>query len=124
MVCVLLILFGLILYVDGNDNKYNKKIIKDIINNTEISNIKYVNKYENFYIVMDDKNIYLFSDKYQELLRKDIYLIHKNDNNYEIIYKDNILMYFNNYIKDDAFIYEYYDINTYKLIDRVLVGGS
>jgi hypothetical protein len=66
----------------------------------------------------------LLDDKYQELLRRDIYLINENDNNYEIIYKDDNLMYFNDYMKNDVLVYEYYDINTYKLINRVLVGGN
>lgn len=121
---VLLFLLGLIIYINKNDDNYNKKLIKGIINHTDISNIEYVNKYDNHYIVTNNKYIYLLDDKYQELLRRDIYLIHENDNNYEIIYKDDNLMYFNDYMKNDVLVYEYYDINTYKLINRVLVGGN
>ena len=49
--------------------------------------------------------------------------IHKNTYNYDIIYKDNELMYFNDSKNDNKLIYEYYDLYTYKSIDRILVGG-
>jgi hypothetical protein len=48
---VLLFLLGLIIYINKNDDNYNKKLIKGIINHTDISNIEYVNKYDNHYIV-------------------------------------------------------------------------
>ena len=110
--------------MDSKDIKYNNKLIKNITSNTDIKKIKYINKYDNYYIVIDKGYIYLIDSKYDIILKKDISLIHKNTNNYDIIYKDEYLMYFNDYINDDVLVYEYYDINTYKLIDRVFVGGN
>ena len=112
------------MYININNNKYNDKLENNIINNTEIKKIRYINKYDNYYIVTNNKYIYLIDSKYDIILKKDISLIHKNTNNYDIIYKDEYLMYFNDYIKDDILVYEYYDINTYELIDRVFVGGK
>lgn len=123
-ISILIILFLLIMYININNNKYNDKLENNIINNTEIKKIRYINKYDNYYIVTNNKYIYLIDSKYDIILKKDISLIHKNTNNYDIIYKDEYLMYFNDYIKDDILVYEYYDINTYELIDRVFVGGK
>ncbi len=123
-ISILIILFLLIMYMNINNNKYNDKLENNIINNTEIKKIRYIKKYDNYYIVTNNKYIYLIDSKYDIILKKDISLIHKNTNNYDIIYKDEYLMYFNDYIKDDILVYEYYDINTYELIDRVFVGGK
>lgn len=121
---ILVIILGLIIYIDNNDERYTSKIMDSIISNTDINNINYINKYDNYYIVTDKDNIYLINNKYELILKKDINLIHKNNNNYDIIYKNDYLMYVNDYIKDNVLVYEYYDINTYELIDRVFVGGN
>lgn len=123
-ICILLILFIAILCMTTNDNKYTSKLVKDIIKNTDVKEVNYLNKYDNYYIVVDQEYIYLFDLKYDEMLSKDIALVHSNDNNYDIIYKDGNLMYFNDYIKKDVLVYEYYDIDTYKLIDKKYIGGN
>ena len=50
-------------------------------------------------------------------------MVHKNSDNYDIVYRDNTLVYFNDKLDDKKLIYEYYDIYTYEVIDRVFVGG-
>ena len=122
--CILILIFGLIIFVSNNDKKYNNKLKTDIINNTDIKKIKYINRYNGYYVVTDKYYIYLIDNEYNVILKKDINLIYKNINDYDIIYKDGYLMYFNNYIKDSVLVYEYYDINTYDIVDRVFVGGS
>ena len=107
-----------------NDNHYSSKLKNKISDKTKISGIKYINCYDGYYIVMDDNYIYLYDDKYHELLKEDRILMHKNTNNYDIIYKDGKLMYFKDYLKDDKLIYRYYNLYNYELIDEVLVGGS
>lgn len=105
-------------------DKNNTKKMKDIIlENTKIDNISYVNKYDDKYIVSDDKNTYLFNSKYEEILRIANYLLHENKNNYQIIYKDNALVYLDDYIDKDSVVFKYYDIYTYELIDEIRVGG-
>ena len=41
-----------------------------------------------------------------------------------MIYKDGMVMYMNDYYKGKLLVYEYYDLYTYELYDRVLVGGN
>ena len=123
-ISILLILFFAILCMTINDDRYNDKIIKNVLKNTSVKRVNYLNKYDNYYIVMDKEYVYVFDLKYNEILSKDIMLIHSNDKKYDIIYKDNKLLYFNDYINKDVLVYEYYDIDTYKLVDKKYIGGN
>ena len=120
----LLVIFILVCYMNYKDNNYVNLLKNNIISNTDIKEINYINNYDSYYIIADNENIYLVDNNYELILKKDISLVHPNNNNYDIIYKNKTLMYFNNYIKRNVLINEYYDINTYKLIDRVFVGGT
>lgn len=122
-VSILVIIFFFILYMICNDNKYLNNLKKDIIDNTDISSIRYINKYDGYYIVSNNDNLYLFDEMYNNILEIDLDLVHENVNNYDIIYRDSELVYLND-IKDGSNLaYEYYDLYTYEFLDRVLVGG-
>ena len=108
-------------YIDKNNIN---DIKKDIVKNTNIDNVLYVNKYGYYYIVKDKSYVYLFDSKYEEILKIDNDKIYDNKNNYELVYKDNSIMYMDNYINKDGLIFKYYDIYNYELIDEVLVGGN
>lgn len=121
---IILFLFGsrcIMVYIDKNNIN---DIKKDIVKNTEIKGIKYINKYDNYYIVMDKNYIYLIDYKYNEVLKIDNKKIYENKNNYELIYRDNTIMYMDNYIDKEGVIFNYYDIYSYKLIDSIMVGGN
>ena len=111
----------LISIVINNDKRYINKLKSNIINNTEIKSIKYINKYDNYYIVMDNKKLYLITGDYNTLLEVDRILIHENNKNYDIIYKDERLMYFSDLSKKNKLKYRYYDLYTYELIDEVVI---
>ena len=80
--------------------------------------------YDGDYIVLGDKYLYLLNKKYNIILEVEKFLLYNNTKNYDIIYNDNRFMYFNDTYYDDEFIYEYYDIYTYELIKKVIVGGK
>ena len=125
LICSFIILIlGLIIYVIYNDNSYLNGIKNKIINNTEIKNIEYINDYDNYYIVLDDNNLYLLDNEYNIVFDIEKFLIHKNDNNYDIIYNDKHFMYFNDRYENETVTYEYYDIYTYELLKKVIVGGK
>ena len=120
---ILIIIFLLILYIDYNDHRYINKLEKDIIKNTDVREVSYLNTYGKYYIVMDDDNLYVFDSEYVELLKVDKILIHENNKKYDIIYEEKP-MYISNYYKDNKLYYEYYDLYTYEKTGEVLVGGN
>ena len=119
----LVIIFLLILFIDYNDDNGNKKVIKEIIKNTSAKKVNYFNTYGDYYIVLDDDNLYVFDLEYTELLKIDKILIHENDKKYDIIF-DEKPKYMNDYYKDGKLYYEYYDLYSYEKINEVLVGGK
>ena len=107
-------------YVDKNNIN---KIENDIIKNTDIKDIKYINRYDNYYIVLDSDYLYLIDSKYEIVLEIDNSKIYKNKNNYELVYRDDTIMYMDDYKSKKGLVFKYYDIYSYKLIDEVLIGG-
>lgn len=122
-ICICVFSFLVILYVTNSNEKYVYKLKKEIIKNTDVKEIDYFNKYDNYYIVLDKEYLYIFDNKYVELLRIDKILIHENVNKYDIIYNDNKVVYMNDYYKNKKLICEYYDLYTYKLINSFESGG-
>lgn len=117
---IIFILISYMVYVDKKDsNNLNDVIVKK----TDIKKYNYVNKYDNYYIVLTDDYLYLYDNNFLELLKVDATLIYKNNKNYDIIYDGKQLMYFHEYINKNSNIYEYYDLYTYELIDKIVLGG-
>lgn len=104
------------------DNKYFNSLKKEILDNTNISDIEYVNKYNDHYIVMDNEYIYLLNSNYEEITSIKISLVYDNKENYDIVYRDKTIMYMDDYKNEEGIIYRYYDIYTYELIDEVVIG--
>ena len=123
LIKILIIVLFLILYIDYNDYNDNNRLKNRIIKHTDIENVVYLNTYGDYYIVMDDDNLYVFDKKCVEILKIDKILIHKNSKNYDIIY-DEKPMYMNDYYKDNKLYYEYYDLYSYEKINEVVVGGN
>lgn len=124
-ISIILFLFTCVCVIISVDKNYIKDIEKDIRKNIKIKNIEYINKYDGYYIVMDMENLYLFDKDYQEIFSAKIDSLHKNKNDYDIIYKDMKVMYMDNYKnKKEGVVFKYYDIYTYELIDEIVIGGN
>lgn len=106
------------------DKKHINNIKDDILKNTKIRDIIYVNKSSEYYIVKDKNYLYLLDSKYEEVLKKEIKLLHENKNNYDMVYRDNTIMYFDDDIVKNRLVFKYYDIYTYEIIDEVIVGDN
>lgn len=124
LISIILILFVGMFTMTILDNKYINDVRDNIKENTDIKNIEYVNKYDNNYIVVNDEYLYLFNLDYEEIARIDMILVHENNNNYDIVYKNETIMYMDNYKNKNGVIFEYYDIYTYELIETIVVGGN
>ena len=124
LVSIIILSFILISYMVNNNDKYLANLEKMIIDNTDIKLVNYVNEYDEYYIVSDKDNLYLVNMKYEIIFDIEKSKIHENSKNYDIIYKEDKLMYFNNIYDKDRLVYEYYDLYTYEIIDKVVVGDN
>ena len=123
-VVIILFLFISICVVVSFDESYVNNLEKEILKNTSLKNIIYVNKYDNNYIVIDKEQVYLFNSNYEEIYKVKESMLHENKNDYEIVYRDDTIMYMDNYMDNEGVIFKYYDIYTYELVDELMVGGS
>jgi len=124
VIFILVIIFLLMYYMIYSNNNYFDIIKKNITKNLEIKDIQYLNEYDNYYILLDKDYLYLIDNEYNEILRVERFLIHDNIKDYDIIYKEDHFMYFNDLYDGNNLVYEYYDIYKYELIDRIIVGGN
>jgi len=120
---ILLICFLIINHYVNKNDKYYTNIEKNILKKTDIKNINYINVYGDYYIVKSDKYLYVFDKKYTEIMKIDNIIIYENTFDYDIIYEDDAVMYYNDIYKGGKLEVEYYDLYTYKLIKKVLVNG-
>ena len=123
IITIVIIIFIAIILIVHNDKQYNTSLYNKIDKNTSIPNIAYVNYYDNYYIALNNEYLYILDNKYKEILKIDNILIADNKHNYDIIYKDDKVMYSNEYFKDNKLYYEYYDLYSYKLINKTVIGG-
>jgi hypothetical protein len=73
---------------------------------------------------MDNEYLYLFNFNYEEIYKIKKKLLYDNKNNYDIIYKDDTIMYMDNYKNKEGIIFKYYDIYTYEVIEEIVVGDN
>ncbi len=116
------ILLMLLLYIT-NDNYYNN-ISKSIKDNYANINLYYVNKYNDYYIFLSDENYGVLDGEYNEIMLISKSLVHDNTNNYDVIYKDNKLIYQEEVLDKDKLMINYYDIYTYQLDKTITIGGN
>lgn len=118
-ISIMISLFILILLVVKVDNKYDKNNYKIIMDKTDIKNISYVNRYGDYYIVLNDKYLYAINKEYKIVSEIDKILLYENSEKYDIIYDNELFMY----LDDDVGKYRYYDIYSYKLAKEIDIGG-
>ena len=116
------ILLILLLYIT-NDNYYNN-ISKSIKDNYANINLYYVNKYNDYYIFLSDENYGVLDGEYNEIMLISKSLVHDNTNNYDVIYKDNKLIYQEEVLDKDKLMINYYDIYTYQLDKTIPMGEN
>ena len=116
------ILLMILVYIT-NDNYYNN-ISKSIKDNYANINLYYVNKYNDYYIFLSDENYGVLDGEYNEIMLISKSLVHDNTNNYDVIYKDNKLIYQEEVLDKDKLMINYYDIYTYQLDKTITIGGN
>ena len=123
-VCLVVFLFGSVIYIVSRNNNYLNNILKDIKNNSEIKEkIIYYNKYNNYYIVLTKDNIIVLDKDYKEVYNNSTEKFQDKTSEYEIVYKTDIPMYEETKKEGNTIKYIYYDIYTLDKLDEIEIEG-
>lgn len=121
MVFIVLIL-GIYIYPSIKNDNYQKRLISDIYKNTDIKDIEYLNKGNNYYVVKDRDKVIVLDLNYEE-----VYSIDKSklkDNDLDLVYRRNNLYYEEKIRDGDNLTYNFYNIDNNELAYQVLLGGN
>lgn len=121
MVFIVLIL-GIYNYPSIKNDNYQKRLISDIYKNTDINDIEYLNKDNNYYVVKDRDKVIVLDLNYEE-----VYSIDKSklkDNDLDLVYRRNNLYYEEKIRDGDNLTYNFYNIDNNELAYQVLLGGN
>ena len=112
MVFIVLIL-GIYIYPSIKNDNYQKRLISDIYKNTDIKDIEYLNKDNNYYVVKDRDKVIVLDLNYEE-----VYSIDKSklkDNDLDLVYRRNNLYYEEKIRDGDNLTYNFYNIDNNNL---------
>lgn len=121
MVFIVLIL-GIYIYPSIKNDNYQKRLISDIYKNTDINDIEYLNKDNNYYVVKYRDKVIVLDLNYEE-----VYSIDKSklkDNDLDLVYRRNNLYYEEKIRDGDNLTYNFYNIDNNELAYQVLLGGN
>ena len=121
MVFIVLIL-GIYIYPSIKNDNYQKRLISDIYKNTDIKDIEYLNKDNNYYVVKERDKVIVLDLNYEE-----VYSIDKSklkDNDLDLVYRRNNLYYEEKIRDGDNLTYNFYNIDNNELAYQVLLGGN
>lgn len=126
LICILILIIiiplFLIIYPINKNNKYQKDLIKDIYNNTNIKEIKYLNKDNNYYIIKTKDKVIVLDLNYEEVYTIDLSLLQSS--NLELVYRRNNLYYEKKIREDKKITYQFYDVETNDFVYETSLGGA
>ena len=123
-ICLIVFLFGCVIYIVNRNNNYLNNILEDIKSNSEIKeDIIYYNKYNNYYIVLTKDNIIVLDKDYKEVYNNSTEKFQDKTSEYEIVYKTDIPMYEETKKEGNTIKYIYYDIYTLDKLDEIEIEG-
>ncbi len=120
----ILLISVLIIYIypTERNNKYKQKLIKDIYQNTTIKDIKYLNKDNNYYIIIAEDKVVVLDLNYEE-----VYSIDKNkikDSTKDITYRRGNIYYEEKIKEKEKLTYNFYNVETEELEYQISLGGK
>ena len=115
-------LFFVVSSIYQND-KYQNDIYGEIVSNYKIDeDIVYFNKSNNFYIVKTESKIIVLDNNFDNVYEIECSKILPQDN-YEIVYKDNTIIYEEIKRYENKIVYNYYSVLEDKLLDVIEIEG-
>lgn len=104
-------------YLSNSNQDYLDSITKTIKDNYNIDEeITYSNLYGNYYIFTTKSKVIVINKEYKEILKESIATIKNREENMDLIYKTNKLMFETKEVKDKILVYKYYDAKTLDFI--------
>lgn len=122
IVVVIIIFIRIGLLVNAN-SKYDDSLVNEITSNYSDVDVNYVNKYNSYLIFTTDDSLIVLDKDYKEIFNENLDKIYKMDGDYDILYKQNKVMFEKSKIKDRVLTYTYYDIYTGEEVSSVVLGG-
>ena len=122
LITIILLIFSIILYPVIKNNNYQKKLLNNIYENTDLKDIKYLNKDNNYFIIKTKDKVLVLDLNYEE-----IYSINTNeliDSNLDLTYIRNNLYYKERKKENNKLVYKYFDVKTNKEVYTTTLGGS
>ena len=120
-IILFIIFMFIILYPVIKNNNYINNIKNDIYDNTDIKDIKYINKDNNYYIVKTNDKVIVFDLNYDEVYS--ILISELYDSNMDLVYRRNNLYYMERVRENNNLIYKFYDIISNEFVYESSVGG-
>ena len=119
---LLLLIFILSLsYTITENNNYKERIINKVKKHYQIDNIEYINYQDNYYIIKTKEEVIVLNKEFEEILKEKSIVLKENNNNYELVYKTNKLMYEKTTLNKNKVIYTYYDAKTNEKIKDTIM---
>ena len=119
LLLILVTLFLILLMPTIKNKKYEEYLIREIYKNTEIKNITYLNKDNNYYIVKVDESVKVLDLNYEEVYSKD----NVRESNLPLVYRRNNLFYKEKIRKKKKLLYNFYSTDNEELVFSVTAGG-
>lgn len=122
LITIILLIFSIILYPIIKNNNYQKKLLNNIYENTNLKDIKYLNKDNNYFIIKTKDKVIVLDLNHEEVYSINISEIKKS--NLDLSYTRNSLYYKERIRKNNKLTYKYYDIKTNEEVFTSVLGGS
>ena len=122
LITVILLIFSIILYPIIKNNNYQKKLLNNIYENTNLKDIKYLNKDNNYFIIKTKDKVIVLDLNHEEVYSISTSEIKKS--NLDLSYTRNSLYYKERIRKNNKLTYKYYDIKTNEEVFTSVLGGS
>lgn len=122
-IIIIVVIFPLsvVSYPVIKNNNYKEKLLNNIYNNTDIKNITYLNKDNNYYVIKTKDKVIVLDLNYEEKLSLNIEKV--KDNDLELVYRRNNLYYEEKIREEDKIIYKFYNALTNELEYETSLGG-
>jgi len=122
LITIILLIFSIILYPVIKNNNYQKKLLNNIYENTDLKDIKYLNKDNNYFIIKTKDKVIVLDLNHEEVYSISTSEIKKS--NLDLSYTRNSLYYKERIRKNNKLTYKYYDIKTNEEVFTSVLGGS